>query len=79
MDKLERVYRRTEAGQRAWESQDPALSTEHRKILGLLEDGMHWDEIRQLLRRHADLQRLGELELEGLVSHESFADDFAFR
>ena len=70
MDKLERIYRRTEAGQKAWESQDPAISQQHRQILGILEDAMHWDEMKKLLRRHADLQRLGELEVDGLVCHE---------
>ena len=87
MGKLERIYRRTQAGQRAWESKDPALSSEHQKILGLIEDGMHWDEMKKLLRRHADLLRLEELEVEGLVSYEmaaagcdlDFTGSFAFR
>ena len=70
MDKLERIYRRTEAGQRAWESEDPAISREHRRILGLLEDEMRWDEMRKVLRRHADILRLEELEIDGLVCHE---------
>lgn len=86
MDKLERIYRRTEAGQRALESEDPAISAEHRRILGLLDGEMHWDEMRKVLRRHADIQRLGELELDGLICHElapagsdlDFTGSFAF-
>lgn len=87
MDKLDRIYRRTEAGQRAWESKDPALSSEHQKILGLIEGATHWDEMKKLLRRHADFRRLGELEVEGLICQEmaaagcdlDFTGSFAFR
>lgn len=67
MGKIERVYRRTESGARAWQSEDPKLSAEHRQILGLLRDETHWDELRKMLRRHADYQRLAELEAEGLI------------
>jgi len=67
MGKIERVYRRTDSGLKAWQSEDPNLSPEHRQILGLLRDDTHWDELRKLLRRHADYQRLAELEAEGLI------------
>lgn len=87
MARLERIYRRTDAGQRALETQDPALSAEHRQILALIKDAMHWDEMSKRLRRHADLQRLGELEIQGLVAYETaaagadldFTGSFAFQ
>ena len=75
MAKLERVYRRTGSGQKAWQDQDPALSAEHRLVLGLIEGGTHWDEIRKLLRRHADYQRLADLEAQGLVVSEAAAPE----
>lgn len=67
MGKEECVYRRTEAGLEAWRSQDPALSAEHRQILGLLESDTHWDEVRKLLRSHADHKRFADLVERGLV------------
>lgn len=75
MGKLERVYRRTETGLKAWQNQDPELSVEHRQILGLIEGDTHWDEIRKLLRRHADYQRLADLETQGLVVSEAAAPE----
>jgi hypothetical protein len=87
MSKTERVYRRTETGEKAWQSQDPSLSEEHRQVLGLIHTDTHWDEIRKLLRRHADYQRLAELEAGGLIASElaapgsdlDFTGSFAFR
>jgi hypothetical protein len=73
MVKLERIYRRTDAGSRAWQRGDPAVSEEHRRILGLIEGETHWDVVRALLRRHADFQRLAELEAQGLVVSEAAA------
>lgn len=67
MAKLERVYRRTDSGLKAWLTQDPAVSEEHRRILGLIEGDTHWDVIRGLLRRHVDYLRLADLEAEGLI------------
>jgi hypothetical protein len=67
MGKEECVYRRTEAGLEAWRRQDPALSAEHRQILGLLEGDTHWDEVRKLLRSHADHKRFADLVERGLV------------
>ena len=67
MGKEECVYRRTEAGLEAWQRQDPALSAEHRQILGLLESDTHWDEVRKLLRSHADHKRFADLVERGLV------------
>lgn len=67
MGKEECVYRRTEAGLEAWQRPDPALSAEHRQILGLLESDTHWDEVRKLLRSHADHKRFADLVKRGLV------------
>jgi hypothetical protein len=85
--KLERIYRRTEAGWKAWNTRDPAVSDEHRRILGLIQGETHWDVMRTLLRRHVDFQRLAELETQGLVVSEAaapahdldFTGSFAFR
>jgi hypothetical protein len=86
MGKLDRIYRRTDSGQKAWKERDPSLSEAHLQILGVLEGELHWDEIRKLFRRHADYQRLAELEREGLVANElatagadlDFTGSFAF-
>ena len=86
MGKLDRIYRRTACGQKAWQERDPSLSDAHLQILGLIEGELHWDEIRKLLRRHADYQRLAELELQGLIASElatagadlDFTGSFAF-
>jgi hypothetical protein len=68
MGKLDRIYRRTEMGRKALHDGDAQLSPEHQRILGLLECDTHSDEIRKVLRRRADFQRLFELEAEGYVS-----------
>ena len=65
MLKRERIYRRTEAGSTAWTTNVPALSEEHRRILGLIESETHFDMLRTLLRQHA------ELEAQGLIVSES--------
>jgi hypothetical protein len=86
MGRLERIYRRSETGRKAFADGDPQLSPEHQRILGLLECDTHWDEIRKVLRRHADYQRLSELEAEGYVvslaaepeSDLDFTGSFAF-
>jgi hypothetical protein len=75
MDKLARVYRRTESGLRAWQDQDPTLSVEHLQILGFIEGDTHWDVIRKLLRRHADYQRFADLEARGLIVSEAAAPE----
>lgn len=75
MGKLNRVYRRTESGLKAWRDRDPSLSDEHRRILGLIEAETHWDVIRTLLRRHADYQRLAELEALGLIASQTGTAD----
>ena len=67
MAKVERIYRRTESGLKAWLTQDAALSEEDLRILGLMEGEMHSDTVRRLLRRHTDYQRLAALEAAGLI------------
>lgn len=71
MGKLNCVYRRTDSGMKAWQDGDPALSEEHRRILGLIEGEVHSDAMRTLLRRHADYQRLADLEAQGLVASQA--------
>jgi CheY-like chemotaxis protein len=64
-----RIYRLTESGRKAWETQDAAVPADYRRILGLIDDEAHFDVIRGLLRRYADsliadwLAELEELEL----------------
>jgi hypothetical protein len=67
MDKLERIYRRTDSGLKAWVTHDPEVSNEHRRILGLIHGDVHGDVIRTLLRRHADYLRLADLEAQGMI------------
>jgi hypothetical protein len=74
MSKAERVYRRTEAGLRACETGDPSLSEADRQILGLLDGGAHWHELRKRLPSLSDHQRLADLEARGLVLAEVAAD-----
>lgn len=69
----ERIYRRTEAGSRAWLTRDSALSEDHRRILGLIAGETHSDVMRALLRAHIDFQRLAELEALGLIVAEAAA------
>ena len=57
----ERPYRRTEAGTRACLRQDPALTEDHRRLLGLIDGEMHWDVVRHPARRHADFRLLADL------------------
>ena len=52
----DRIYRRTDAGLKAWKSSNPGLSAECRRILGLIIDDTHSDSIRAGLRRYSDTQ-----------------------
>lgn len=75
-----RIYRRTAAGTRAWESADAKIPAEHRRILGLLDTEAHADVIRGFLRRYSDklifewLDRLVRLELVEFTSAEAQHD-----
>ncbi len=87
MVKRECIYRRTESGLKAWREKDPALSPEHRRILGLLESDTHWDEVQKFLRSHADHKRFADLVERRLIecavaapgSDLDFTGDFDFR
>ncbi len=73
MARLECIYRRTDAGSRAWESNDASLPAEYRRILGLLQFETHSNAVRAALRRHTDediFAWLADLEKLGLVVSE---------
>ncbi len=65
MSKVERIYRCTEAGEKA--RGDSAVSDADRQILALLEGGAHWHELRRLLPRLDDHHRRADLQARGLV------------
>jgi hypothetical protein len=61
----DRIYRRTEAGRKAWEERNPGLSVQCRRILGMIADETHPDSIRAVLREFSSAQIdnwLGQLE-----------------
>ena len=43
MATADRIYQRTEAGHKAWESGDPGVPAEQRRILGLINGETHSD------------------------------------
>ena len=64
------IYRRTVAGQSAWETEAP-LAAPLRRVLGLVEGETHAHALRRLLSQHTEsnvaywlsqLQKLGLLE-----------------
>ena len=66
------IYRRTVAGQSAWDSGAP-LAAPLRHVLGLIEGETHADALRKLLAHHTEsnvaywlsqLEKLGLLELQ---------------
>jgi len=60
-----KIYRLTEEGRKAWESQDVAIPAEYRRILWLIETEAHVDVVRGCLREYPDElldEWLGELE-----------------
>jgi len=76
MAKTERVYRRTAAGQEAWEIQNPAVPLEYRRILGLIKDDAHTDLLQSSLQGYSDAEIaevLAELEKRGLLQSEERA------
>jgi hypothetical protein len=63
------IYRRTAAGQSAWESGAP-LPTPLRHVLAVIEADTHSNVLRRLLRQHTEralLDWLSQLEKLGLV------------
>jgi CheY-like chemotaxis protein len=66
----ERIYRLTEAGRGAWESQDSAVPADYRRLLWLLDFQGHAGLIRELMTqypRNALDEWLSELEGLGLI------------
>ena len=73
MARIERIYRRTDAGCRASESNDASLPAECRRILSLMQVETHSDAVRTALRRYTDediFAWLAELENLGLAVSE---------
>lgn len=74
-----RIYRRTEAGRRAWDMQSTQVPLDHRRVLGLIDAEIHADSLRARLVRYSEpelLEFLAELELRGLVeSQEDVAEN----
>jgi hypothetical protein len=71
MGSRDRIYRRTAAGQRAWEKQDRDVPTEYRRILELVGNGTHSAVLRANLGGHpeshldewlANMEELGLIE-----------------
>jgi hypothetical protein len=60
MARTEQIYRRTEAGLRAYESPDSGLHAQQRAVLGLIESDTHSDLIRNTLRRRFGDKQVGE-------------------
>jgi len=70
MSTTDRIYRRTEAGEKAWESRDPGLPAEQRRILGLINGETHSDLLQNRLRHYPAARILGwlaQLERQGLL------------
>ena len=74
----DRIYRRTEAGRKAWEERNPGLSVQCRRILGMIAEDTHPDSIRAVLREFSDAQIdtwLGQLETLRLLESSPAAAD----
>ena len=66
-----RILRVTDAGRKAWDTQDAKVPRDYRRILGLIETEAHSDVIRGYLRRYPDkliFEWLSELEDLGLLA-----------
>jgi hypothetical protein len=64
------LYRRTEAGKRAWQLQDAGVPLEYRRVVGLIEYDMHPDNLRTRLPSYTPeglTHLLDELVEEGLL------------
>lgn len=67
----ERIYRRTNAGNKAWDTRDPNIPVEYLRILGVIGVGAHaaviWTSLRDYPEAHvsewiANLEELGLIE-----------------
>lgn len=75
-----RIYRRTEAGRKAWDTQSTQVPLDHRRVLGLIDAEVPGDSLKARLGRYYSetelLELLAELELRGLIeSREDAADN----
>ena len=65
-----RIYRRTEAGRKAWDTQNSSVPLELRRVLGIITIDMHSDEIRVRVGRYSEdglRDLLIDLESRGLL------------
>ena len=65
-----RIYRRTETGRKAWDTQNAGVPLELRRVLGIITAEMHSDEIRVRVGRYTEdglREMLTELESRGLL------------
>lgn len=73
------IYRRTEAGRKAWDTQNTGVPLEYRRVLGAIEADVHCDSLRATLGRYSEaelFELLAELELRGLIeSQEDVAEN----
>jgi hypothetical protein len=82
MGTKDRNYRRTAAGQKAWEKQDPDVPIEYRRILELVRNGTHSSVLRANLGGHPEshldewLANMEELALIESVPHGEADLDF---
>jgi hypothetical protein len=82
MGTKDRNYRRTAAGQKAWEKQDPDVPIEYRRILELVGNGTHSAVLRASLVGHPEshldewLANMEELALIESVPHGEADLDF---
>jgi CheY-like chemotaxis protein len=70
MAKSGRIYRMSDAGRQARQSQDASVPADYQRILGMLDTDTHVDVVRGYLRRYPDRlirEWLAELEELGLV------------
>jgi DNA-binding MarR family transcriptional regulator len=70
MATADRIYQRTEAGQKAWESRDPDVPAEQCRILGLINGETHSDLLQKRLGHYPSGQISGwldQLEKRGLL------------
>jgi len=67
---IDRVYRRTDAGFKAWESPDSGLPAGYRRILSVISTESNARDIRHAMRGHSDRQVsdwLDELDTLGFI------------
>ena len=66
----DRLYLLTEAGKTAWQTQDPRVPVEYRRLLGLIKTETHPSSLRAQLGRYSEadtIDLLDELVQRGLL------------